>query len=97
MDRLKDLLKNEESQCQLILVHPQELHQFGIDLIDDYLRRQKDEVKGENLVSQVNASKQLCVTSSTLWRWSQKGLLHPVRIGGKVLFKQSELDKVKEA
>jgi hypothetical protein len=28
MDRLKDLLKNEESQ--LILVHPQELHQFGV-------------------------------------------------------------------
>jgi hypothetical protein len=84
MDRLKDLLKNEESQCQLILVHPQELHQFGIDLIDDYLKRQKDEVKGENLVSQVNASKQLCVTSSsTLWRWRQRGYFIPCELAVK--------------
>jgi hypothetical protein len=95
MDRLLNLMKGEQSQ--LLLVQLQDLHQFGVDLIDEYISKVAKEKKGENLVSQTKAAEQLCATSSTLWRWSKKGLLHPVRFGGKVLYKQSELDKVKEA
>ena len=93
MDRLLNLMKGEQSQ--LLLVQLQDLHQFGVDLIDEYISKVAKEKKGENLVSQTKAAKQLCVTSSTMYRWTGKGLLHPVKIGGKVLFRQSELDKMK--
>jgi excisionase family DNA binding protein len=46
-------------------------------------------------VSQTKAAEQLGVTSSTMYRWTGKGLLHPQKIGGKVLYRQSELDKLK--
>jgi hypothetical protein len=77
MDRLLNLMKGEQSQ--LLLVQLQDLHQFGVDLIDEYISKVAKEKKGENLVSQTKAAEQLGVTSSTMYRWTGKGLLHPAK------------------
>lgn len=40
------------------------------------------------------ASKVLNVTLSTLWRWARDGYLTPVKIGSKVLYRASDIDKL---
>jgi len=47
----------------------------------------------ERYITPDEASIQLHVDRSTLWRWSKNGYLIPVD-GGKRLYKQSEIDKI---
>ena len=50
--------------------------------------------KTETYVSPAKASEQLHVDKSTLWRYGKNGYLVPVEVGGKRLYKQSEIDKI---
>lgn len=50
--------------------------------------------KTEAYVSPANASEQLHVDKSTLWRWAKTGYLTPVEVGGKRLYKQSDIDNI---
>lgn len=50
--------------------------------------------KTENYVSLAEASKLLRVDKSTLWRWSKTGYLLPIEVGGKRLYKQSDIDRI---
>jgi excisionase family DNA binding protein len=93
MDRLMDLIKDGGSQ--LLVITPQWYYQANMDLLKEFYNHIAKEKKGETLVSQTKAAEQLGVTSSTMYRWTGKGLLHPQKIGGKVLYRQSELDKLK--
>lgn len=40
------------------------------------------------------AAKMLSVTLSTLWRWAKEGYLVPVKIGSKVLYRASDIEKM---
>ena len=46
----------------------------------------------ETYVTPDEASVQLRVDRSTLWRWAKTGYLIPVEVGGKRLYKQSDID-----
>jgi predicted site-specific integrase-resolvase len=48
--------------------------------------------KKETFVKPKDACKQLQVDRSTLWRWAKTGYLIPAEVGGKRLYKQSEID-----
>ena len=48
----------------------------------------------ETYVKPDEASRQLHVDRSTLWRWNKIGYLVPVEVGGKRLYKQSDIDKL---
>ena len=50
--------------------------------------------KTETYVSPAKASEQLHVDKSTLWRYGKNGYLVPVEVGGKRLYKQSDIDKI---
>lgn len=50
--------------------------------------------KTETYVSVADASIQLHVDKSTLWRWAKTGYLEPVEVGGKRLYKQSDINKI---
>ena len=66
----------------------------------DYLiQKTKEEVeesilakKKETFVKPKDACKQLQVDRSTLWRWVKTGYLILAEVGGKRLYKQSEID-----
>lgn len=40
--------------------------------------------------------KKMHMNRTSLWRWEKQGLIKPTRIGGKVYFKMSDFDKMKE-
>lgn len=51
--------------------------------------------KAERLCTPAQAAAILQVSKTTLWRWGQCNILHPTQIGGKVLYKYSELMQAK--
>ena len=47
-------------------------------------------------MSRAEVSRALGVTMTTLWRWSKEGYLTPVKIGTKVLYRASDIDRMLE-
>lgn len=45
-------------------------------------------------LTRFEAAKALNVTLSTLWRWAKMGYLTPVKIGTKVLYKATDIDRM---
>lgn len=52
---------------------------------------------GSPLVLQDKVADDLKVSGTTLWRWGRKGVLHPVKIGGKVYYRKAEIEAIVEA
>lgn len=50
--------------------------------------------RNEIFVTPDEASTQLRVDRSTLWRWAKNGYLIPAEVGGKRLYKQSDIDAI---
>lgn len=50
--------------------------------------------KEEKYLTPAEASKILHVNLSTLWRYGKNGYLVPIEVGGKRLYKQSDIDKI---
>ena len=48
----------------------------------------------EQYVNRSATASKLGVTLSTLWRYAKTGYLNPVRVGGKVAYKQSDIDRI---
>lgn len=47
--------------------------------------------KAESYPTPRQVTEMLNVNSSTLWRWSQKGYLRPIEVGGKRRYRMSEI------
>ena len=50
--------------------------------------------KQEVYLSRTKTALMLGVTLSTLWRWDKEKYLTPVRVGSKVLYRESDIQKV---
>lgn len=50
--------------------------------------------KQEVYLSRTKTALMLGVTLSTLWRWDKENYLKPVRVGSKVLYRESDIQKV---
>lgn len=80
-----------------ITIGTNDLLQFANHLI----RTTKEELEStiltkrkEIYVTPDETSTQLRVDRSTLWRWSKTGYLIPIEVGGKRLYKQSDIDNI---
>jgi len=51
--------------------------------------------EGDELIPQLKAAQMLDVHHSTLWHWTRKGLIHPVKFGGRTMFRLSEINELK--
>lgn len=45
-------------------------------------------------ITREEAAKILNVTVQTLWRWAKEGILTPVKIGTKVLYRATDIEKM---
>ena len=80
-----------------ITIGTNDLLQFANHLI----RSTKEELestilakKNETYVTTDEASKQLHVDRSTLWRWAKTGYLMPIEVGGKRFYKLSDINTI---
>ncbi|UBM62783.1 helix-turn-helix domain-containing protein [Candidatus Sulfidibacterium hydrothermale] len=56
-------------------------------------QRIKAENKPDKLLTRQQVSETLDVSLSTLWHWEKKGILVPLKIGSKVRYRQSDVEK----
>lgn len=60
------------------------------------LEKRISDAAAETYPSVDKVAEMLSVSKPTLWRWEKIGYLKPVRIGGKVRYKMSEVKKLLE-
>lgn len=80
-----------------ITIGTSDLLQFANHLIRSTKEELESSVlakKQETYVKPKDASKILQVDLSTLWRWNKMGYLMPIEVGGKRLYKQSDIDAI---
>ena len=56
----------------------------------------KETEKKEEFLTVDEAAKLLHRDRSSLWRWSKTGYLTPVKVGAKIFYKKSDIDKLLE-
>lgn len=89
---IRELLKEEDVNIQVV-VNIKDLREFAQVLIEETMAKlspQKEEV----FLTAVEASEKLKVNRVTLWGWEKKGYLKPTRIGAKVRYKLSDINKL---
>ena len=65
---------------------------FGIINENREERKQND----SELLTPKNVRERLSVSSSTLWRWEKEKYLTPVRVGGKVFYRSSDIQTIEK-
>lgn len=74
-----------------------QLGEFAEDLIERTKKRLATEVaekRSEVYFTRTQTADILNINPSTLWNWERKGYLMPVRFGGLVRYRKSDIDEV---
>ena len=87
-----------ESRANItVAVSAADLREFAKSIVEETVSRlEESEVmkRNEVLITKAEAAKQVHRTISALSRWSKSGYLVPVIIGGRPMYKQSDVDKI---
>lgn len=75
-------------QSVQVVVTPADLREFALAIIAEF---REDSKKEEQLFTPDEFAARHHVTKGTLWRWEKSGILHPIRHGRKVFYKDSDL------
>lgn len=73
-----------------------ELKEFARDVISEFMEEYQPQKEEDTLLTPEQAAAKIQTTKVTLWRWTKQGYLSPVRIGGKVFYKESDIKKLME-
>ena len=81
-------------------VNGSDLLNFADKLVQDTATEVEAKVKAENkpdeLLTRYQVADMLNVTPTTLWHWNNKGILPTIKIGNKVRYRRSDVEKVLE-
>lgn len=95
MIKIMDLLKNCPNVTISITV--EDLIDANKKLIEDVCSSMEKQIKDEDeekLLSSDKVCEILNVSKPTLWRWEKIEYLIPVRVGGKVFYKSSDIKQI---
>lgn len=89
-----EISKLIESGAEIsISVNANQLKTFAMDILKEYTAQTK-QPQAETYVTINKASELLGVDRTTLWRWNKENYLKSIKIGGKTLYKQSDIDRI---
>lgn len=71
-----------------------DLKSFACELLSQSNNSIKEVSEKEMYYTASEVSKMLHVDKSTLWRWSKSGYLSPIELGGKRLYRQSDINSL---
>ena len=83
-------------KVQLISITPEELIQPIFDYIDqkfDELEKSYQQKKTTKYITRQEVAKMLSIKATSVYNWTNKKILQSYRIGGRVLYKRSEIEK----
>jgi len=92
---LQELL-NSDSNFN-ITIQKSDLMDFAKFLVSETKNELEAEViaaKAETYLSRAETCNMLKVDQSSLWRWAKRGYLMPVEVGGRRMYKMSDLKRV---
>ena len=75
----------------------QDLRNFSEELISPAVNEvatAMQDNKEDCLLSKEETKKRLGVCDATLWHWDKKGYLKPVKVGSKVKYRESDVNKI---
>ena len=75
-----------------IVVNREDLKFIFVEWMQEELNKRTK--KQEVYLSRTKTALMLGVTLSTLWRWDKENYLKPVRVGSKVLYRESDIQNV---
>ena len=85
------------SNIQLV-VGKEDLETIINSIVDErmtqFFERKKQEAEADHLITPRDASEQLGVNLTTLWRWHKEGYLVKVYVGDKPRYRQSDIDRI---
>lgn len=73
-----------------------DLKQCIQEIVDENIARYFSKPKEEKFLTIKQVAELLGVTEPTLWRWNKEGVLKRVKVGNKVRYKESDVNKVLE-
>lgn len=88
---ISELIKSNANVTLSVNIH--DLKEWAVTLMEDVRHKQREEEKEEYL-TQKKVEDILGVTHSTLWRWDKIGYLERIRIGGKVRYRLSDIERI---
>ena len=77
-----------------LMINAEDLRIYYESLIKDTISQLSPKKEKEVYLDVKQTCDILQVDRSTLWRWDKTGYLKPYRIGGKVRYRLSEIDKI---
>ncbi|MGL5938147.1 MAG: helix-turn-helix domain-containing protein [Phocaeicola sp.] len=86
----------QSSSVTLHVFTDEQLKAYSMNLINEVLEAREPKKVKDVYRTAAEAASQLKTTRQTLNRWEKANLLVPSRVGGRVLYKQSDIDKLME-
>jgi len=88
LELLKDVpnLKVEISAAELL----ETMRNVTAEIIERYEKKEQP----EEYITRKQTAKKLDVNPSTLWRWERENYLVPIRVGGKVRYRLSDVERI---
>lgn len=81
----------------MIVISAADLKNVVADMCHAHDKRTAEKIAAHRerpTLTREDAAKALNVTLSTLWRWNRSGYLVPVKVGTKVLYRASDIDRM---
>lgn len=97
--KMENYFKNPEmQQTSLIVIKAEDLVNAMQTLYESAINKVKKEAKATNsiemMISAKEAKQLLGKSSNTLWKWSKRGYLVPQKVGGTLMYKVSDINKI---
>lgn len=90
----------EAAATTVVLTTVGQLREFAAAIVAEHertrqrLEEERKATREQELVPRKEALARLGVHSKTLWSWQKSGYVSPVRVGYKVFFRSSDLDRI---
>lgn len=89
--------KGITEQGKFLFVSEDELRKIVANAISEErqrIQKENDEAKEIACLSRADVAKMLSVNVNTLWRWARDGYLSPKRVGRRVLYLKSDVERI---
>ena len=97
---MNDSIFADQSEHTLLLLTASELEEafrnILSELLDERERERKAQEKLNIRISRTAAAKRLNKNITTLYRWEQAGMLHPIHIGRSVYYTEREIQLIEQ-
>ena len=101
LDELIDKLIDADSNIRVEL-SPKTLKEFGIGLAHEVVQKAIEQINSiakqekEGYITGEKVCQLFNISRGTLWKWDQKGITKPVRIGNIKRYRMSDLKKISD-